>query len=1795
MKKKAHLGIILTFSLFALILGSSLCAEKNGEESRFAPSPQENELSVFEILPKTSIDESTAAQGLEFIADRENGMLANYSGASTDAVAQSLKSAANQEYIITGSGQALLLSKYESGVPSAIKSGTLAELLSSIDGGRVVFDGVIASGGAQLPAGEFSFIGSLELGGTLTVSEGARLVLTDFSLTNNTDAPTVRIKGGNLEISDSTVIGKREAIVLDYSSAAALTLNSGFVQSESSYAVEIKLGTARLLGGAVVGKLSSAVYCDSSLVLGASKISGAEYGIETKRPITVAPSGISEHTKICLVNTPMKGELTEIVYRATASDADKLSVFDDRGKKYELTYFEEYGEMEEKSFLSVYLPFTVRYFSEGELIKTEYRLRGEAPALTAPAEILGYNFSGWYLSGEQAYEGYSVSSDVDFYAEYTLVPPKITATGFVSEYDGAAHPLSVSVSHPLDSLGGRYTYEWYKNGVLIESSELCFVRLVWDSGDYSCKITFYHKTKSTAVVAEGIKATVYPKILELPKAETRVYNGEEQGSGIRPTSLYTVTEAKGVSAGTYYAMLELVDKENYRFDGELTAARVSYEILPASNRWEFPPKAHNVYFGQSPEIDSIPVWGTPVYQYSTEIDGNYTENVPKDVGIYYVIAYVPESENYSALSSEPQKFEIIEERAVGLEIISPPQKTDYFAFESFSAAGLVSRVTFNSGRTLELSADKLTVAYQTADSFRWGDNGVSLSYLGVFAIVEVTVKKADYDLSGIKFTDSTLTFCGEHMLPTATVPEIVGLDGIPLKYRLEGGGKDAGEYSVSLIFETDSTSYNLPNTRTVTLTVLPLEVELEWSGADFVYDGTPKSPSAYYVDVRGNKRAASVSGASVSAGANFSAFATVADKNYRPKNPSISFSIAKASYNLSGVSWSGTSFVYSGEEHKVTISGLPEGISVVGYTDGAATDAGKYVAEAIFVYDELNYDLPVIPSFEWEILPADYDMSGVRVESVVKEYDGNIHYPILLGDMPVGHDGSSPTYKLSEGAVHVSDGEVTVTVSFFSQSKNYNSPESIWATVRITPKSITVLWSDYELTYCGTPLVPNAETPLCSVTVSGESVDAGSYVATAVSDNPDYHITNSEFQFTIKKAENGWVLEPTVESIYESGTLSPSAKPIFGEPVFDFYTDADCLTPCEHPTESGLYYAKATVPESKNYVALTSSPIRFEIIKVVPVGISVELLNDVFVAFSQILPEQLRVTVNYNDGTQAELVEHPLITYQHSTAFLAKDEYFKISCMGYTETVNVIVKKAVYDMSGARWLNTVAVFDGTPHAPTLSGLPDGVFVESYSLSPVSNAGEYVFSAHLSYDSENYEQPTVEDCSFTLRKCTVPNPEARSLIYCGKAQEIESDSPLYTVAENSVINAGIYTLKAIISDYNNYEFADGLAEREFTVTVLPAELVYSLPDFEIYLFDDTPTIEPTLLLGEVFDGDIMTVSTYIENGQVVLRSNNPNYKLLVRGGRVAKYNYPSGESIVKIALAVLVLLILILMLILAFLSRDRIFAAFLSRKARVAETGALDVRAKSEEHSHPVKPMDEKNKNGEQNGSASEKNSENADGTDSAANESKAMGEDSKKSAESIATENKILGEDRPKSAESTATESATLGEDSKKSTESTETENKILGEDRSKSAESTAAESATLDEERQSTSEASASHGVNIDKADRLITDSLAKDLIKKGRETVVTSGRGQGIINVDTLSRSFRGGDRVDVNILKEKRLIPYDTAYLKVLARGVIDKPLCVYANEFSLSAVKMIALTGGEAVKVNTVTKTDRTQKR
>ena len=105
---------------------------------------------------------------------------------------------------------------------------------------------------------------------------------------------------------------------------------------------------------------------------------------------------------------------------------------------------------------------------------------------------------------------------------------------------------------------------------------------------------------------------------------------------------------------------------------------------------------------------------------------------------------------------------------------------------------------------------------------------------------------------------------------------------------------------------------------------------------------------------------------------------------------------------------------------------------------------------------------------------------------------------------------------------------------------------------------------------------------------------------------------------------------------------------------------------------------------------------------------------------------------------------------------------------------------------------------------------------------------------------------------------------------------------------------------------------------------------------------------------------------------------------------------------------------------------------------------------------------------------------------------------------------------------------------------------------------------------------------VTAEEANILMSDEeaeLSADEDYYDPETYVGSKRAQ--INIDTISESFSEGDTVTLNSLKAMRLVSNNVGHVKILARGTLDKPLTIVAQDFSSAAVKMILLTGGKAI--------------
>jgi len=111
---------------------------------------------------------------------------------------------------------------------------------------------------------------------------------------------------------------------------------------------------------------------------------------------------------------------------------------------------------------------------------------------------------------------------------------------------------------------------------------------------------------------------------------------------------------------------------------------------------------------------------------------------------------------------------------------------------------------------------------------------------------------------------------------------------------------------------------------------------------------------------------------------------------------------------------------------------------------------------------------------------------------------------------------------------------------------------------------------------------------------------------------------------------------------------------------------------------------------------------------------------------------------------------------------------------------------------------------------------------------------------------------------------------------------------------------------------------------------------------------------------------------------------------------------------------------------------------------------------------------------------------------------------------------------------------------------------------------------------------------VSVEEANDLMSDAQAKASLKEanGEAVPFTSYSRTGKkheVNIDVISAAFSPNETVSLQSLKEKRLISRNAKAVKILARGTLDKPLTVIAQDFSTAAIKMITLTGGHAMIV------------
>ncbi len=253
-------------------------------------------------------------------------------------------------------------------------------------------------------------------------------------------------------------------------------------------------------------------------------------------------------------------------------------------------------------------------------------------------------------------------------------------------------------------------------------------------------------------------------------------------------------------------------------------------------------------------------------------------------------------------------------------------------------------------------ADTYTVTYSVAGTDNYYGDSVSVTIRILpkeVTLVWQQVAETNFVYDGTAKTVSasvaadSLAYAGDSCTVTATLTQ--GADNV-----------SAGTFTFTAT-SLGNGNYRLPEAaQSPEYTIAPKEIVIDWAADDFTYTGEEQTISASYKDVEGQEIELAVTTDRPFLGAgSYTARAAFAggETNYAlPDSPVCVFTMQKATYDMSGVSFADGTFVEDGTAKRLSVAGsLPDGVTVV-YDNNGQTASGVYTVTARFVYDTDNYN-----------------------------------------------------------------------------------------------------------------------------------------------------------------------------------------------------------------------------------------------------------------------------------------------------------------------------------------------------------------------------------------------------------------------------------------------------------------------------------------------------------------------------------------------------------------------------------------------------------------------------------------------------------------------------------------------------------------------------------------------------------------------------------------------------------------------------------------------------------------------
>ena len=492
------------------------------------------------------------------------------------------------------------------------------------------------------------------------------------------------------------------------------------------------------------------------------------------------------------------------------------------------------------------------------------------------------------------------------------------------------------------------------------------------------------------------------------------------------------------------------------------------------------------------ELLNVNVTGGTIY-YSLDNE-NFSEEMPKgtNAGNYQI---------YYKVIGDEYHFDLLDQ-----SIVATIKKATY---DMSSVEFNDKSVTYNkNAQSITITGELpegVTVAYENNEGTNVGTYDAVAKFSGDFdnyntisnMTATLSITKATYDMSGVEFSDKSVTYTknAQSITITGTLPE-----GVTVTYE-NNEGTNVGTYDAVAKFSGDFDNYEAISDMTATLSITKATYDMSgitFVGDEVTYDGTVHSleingtlPSGVTVEYENNNK---TTVGTYTVTAKFSGDAT----NYELiDNMTATLTINKAVYDMSQVTFDDDTVVYDGEAHSILISGtLPSGVEVT-YENNGKTTVGTYTIIAKFSGDATNYELIDNMTATLIISKKAYDMSGVEFNNKTVTYTGSSYSIEITGELP---EGVTVSYE-NNGKINA--GTYTITAKFVGDATNYELIPNKTAilTIEKAVYDIEASFLGDEVTYDGNvhSLVVSGTIP-SGVTITYENndkVNAGTYVVIA--------------------------------------------------------------------------------------------------------------------------------------------------------------------------------------------------------------------------------------------------------------------------------------------------------------------------------------------------------------------------------------------------------------------------------------------------------------------------------------------------------------------------------------------------------------------------------------------------------------------------------------------------------------------------------------------------------------------------